>query len=137
MLLTVRRENTDLGIKPIRNKWKSTMTDRERFNNQMHYKSVDRCFNMEFGYWDENFILWDIFAGNGIKNNEEADLFFSFDTLKVCRGNIDIYPGFPREVVDETETTRIIMNKDGLLAEVQRMVRYHSAFYKILYNYAG
>jgi uroporphyrinogen decarboxylase len=96
------------------------MNDRERFNNQMHYKSVDRCFNMEFGYWDENFILWDIFAGNGIKNNEEADLFFSFDTLKVCRGNIDIYPGFPREVVDETETTRIIMNKDGLLAEVPK-----------------
>lgn len=109
-----------MGIKPIRNKWKSTMNDRERFNNQMHYKSVDRCFNMEFGYWDENFILWDIFAGNGIKNNEEADLFFSFDTLKVCRGNIDIYPGFPREVVDETETTRIIMNKDGLLAEVPK-----------------
>ena len=40
---------------PSRPKWKGTMTDRERFNNQMHYKPVDRCFNMEFGYWEENF----------------------------------------------------------------------------------
>ena len=26
-----------MEIKPIRKKWKGTMTDRERFNNQMHY----------------------------------------------------------------------------------------------------
>ena len=42
-------------IQPIRPKWKGTLTDRERFNRQMHYQPVDRCFNMEFGYWDENF----------------------------------------------------------------------------------
>jgi hypothetical protein len=55
------------------------MTDRERFNNQMHYKPVDRCFNMEFGYWEENFREWDLFVKNGITNNGEADVFFSFD----------------------------------------------------------
>ena len=64
-----------MEIKPIRNKWKGTMTDRERFHNQMHYKPVDRCFNMEFGYWDENFEQWQMFRENGIKNNEEADIF--------------------------------------------------------------
>mgnify|MGYP000595563061 CR=1 FL=1 len=36
-----------MAIKHIRSKWNGTMTDRERFNRQMHYKSVDRCFNME------------------------------------------------------------------------------------------
>ena len=36
-------------IKPIRQKWKGTMTDRERFNAQMHYQPFDRTFNMEFG----------------------------------------------------------------------------------------
>ena len=41
-------------IKPCRPRWKGTMTDRERFNNQMHYKPIDRSFNMEFGYWNEN-----------------------------------------------------------------------------------
>ena len=53
-----------MAVKPCRSKWKGTMTDRERFNNQMHYKPIDRCFNMEFGYWDENFrngpCLWKI-----------------------------------------------------------------------------
>lgn len=109
-----------MGIKPIRSKWAGTMTDRERFNNQMHYKSVDRCFNMEFGYWDENFKQWDIFVENNIKNNEEADLFFNFDIIKTCSGNADIYPGFPEKVVGETENTEIIMNSDGLLAEVPK-----------------
>ena len=56
-------------IKPCRERWKGTMTDRQRFNNQMHYKPVDRCFNMEFGYWNENFKQWSIFLENGITNN--------------------------------------------------------------------
>lgn len=42
-----------MEIKPIRNKWNEKMTDRERFNRQMHFQSVDRSFNMEFGYWEE------------------------------------------------------------------------------------
>ena len=49
-----RREKGETMI-PYRQKWKGTMTDRERFNNQMHYRPVDRCFNMEFGYWKENY----------------------------------------------------------------------------------
>jgi len=40
--------------------------DRPRaFNRQMHYQPIDRCFNMEFGYWDENYKLWPIFVENG------------------------------------------------------------------------
>ena len=70
---------SDMQIKPIREKWKSEMTDRERFNCQMHYKPIDRCFNMEFGYWEENFSQWDIFIDNKITNNSDADIFFNFD----------------------------------------------------------
>jgi len=44
-------------VKILRHKWKGAMTGRERFNRQMHYQSVDRCFNREFGYWEEN-IKW-------------------------------------------------------------------------------
>jgi hypothetical protein len=51
-----------MTITPCRPKWKGTMTDRERFNRQMHYQPVDRCFNMEFGYWDENFTEWPLFV---------------------------------------------------------------------------
>ena len=96
------------------------MTDRERFNRQMHYQPVDRCFNMEFGYWDENFREWPIFVKNGIRNNAEADLFFSFDRIGGAGGNVGMNPPFPHRVVSETATTRIVQNHDGLLAEVPK-----------------
>jgi uroporphyrinogen decarboxylase len=96
------------------------MTDRERFNKQMHYKPVDRCFNMEFGYWDENFTEWPLFKDNSITSNSEADVFFNFDTLKVISGNVWMYPAFERVVVEETDSTQILMNEDGLLAEVPK-----------------
>ncbi|MGQ9660765.1 MAG: hypothetical protein ACUVWX_00325 [Kiritimatiellia bacterium] len=75
-------------IIPLRPKWRGTMTDRERFIRQMHYQSVDRCFNMEFGYWKENFQTWPLFLENGITTNEEADLFFGFDEIRSVSGTL-------------------------------------------------
>jgi uroporphyrinogen decarboxylase len=93
------------------------MTGRERFNRQMHYQGVDRCFNMEFGYWDENFRQWDIFVENGISNNDEAALFFNFDPIHLYEYPW-MNPPFEQRVVEETATRRVIINPDGLLAEV-------------------
>ena len=107
-----------MTINPIRAKWAGRMTGRERFNRQMRFQSVDRCFNMEFGYWDENFTEWDILADNGIKNNEEADLFFNFDPIHVIAGNNWMHPVFPGGVVEKRGEVEIVMNGDGLLAEV-------------------
>jgi hypothetical protein len=75
---------------------------------------------MEFGYWDENFTQWDIFVKNGIKNNWEADQFFSFDRIGGVGGHTWMYPAFPSAVVDQTADTQIVMNGDGLMAEVPR-----------------
>ncbi|HHT90991.1 MAG TPA: hypothetical protein GXZ68_08525, partial [Firmicutes bacterium] len=94
-----------MDIKPIRSPWKGTMTARERFRRQMHYQPVDRCFNMEFGYWDENFQAWPIFRENRITNNREADRFFSFDPIEAIFGNVWMSPPFPETIVDETATT--------------------------------
>jgi len=107
-----------MPINPIRQKWNSTMTDRERFNRQMHYQSVDRCFNMEFGYWEENFSQWDIFLDNGIKNNSDADIFFSFDKIKDIGGINFLYPPIKHRVIEVREKTQIIINSEGMLAEV-------------------
>ena len=109
-----------MSIKSIRHKWKSEMTDRERLNNQLHYKPVDRCFNMEFGYWDENFSLWPLFYENGIRNNEEADIFFNFDKLVTIGGNYWMHPSFDGKVLEVTATKKIIMNGDGLIAEIPK-----------------
>jgi uroporphyrinogen decarboxylase len=96
------------------------MTDRKRFNNQMHYKPIDRTFNMEFGYWEENFHHWPIFVENGVTNNEQADVFFNFDRIKGYGQSVWIHPPFQWKVVEETADTRIIQNSDGLLAEVPK-----------------
>ncbi len=109
-----------MTITPIRPKWAGTMTDRERFVRQMHYAPVDRCFNMEFGYWDDNFEVWPIFKDNGITNNYEADIFFNFDRIEAIGGRVWLHPTFPETVVEERETTKILMNADGLLAEVPK-----------------
>ena len=106
------------AVTPIRSKWKGTMTDRERFNRQMHYQPVDRCFNMEFGYWDENFNEWYIFRDNGITGNDEADRFFNFDRTASISGRVWMSPPFPNEVVEVRERTKVLINEDGLYAEV-------------------
>ena len=102
---------------PIRKKWRGTMTDRERFNAQMHFRPVDRCFNMEFGYWAENFSLWPLFKDNGITTNEEADVFFAFDRISGVWSNQWMNPPFPDELVEDRGDTRIYRNGDGLLLE--------------------
>jgi len=106
------------SITPIRQHWKGALTDRERFYRQMHYQPVDRCFNMEFGYWDENFTEWPLFYENGIQNNEEADIFFSFDRTATIGGEVWMHPTFPEEVLEVRENTKVLVNADGLLAEV-------------------
>ena len=106
--------------KQARQKWKGVMTDRERFNNQMHYKPFDRCFNMEFGYWADNFRKWDIFVDNGITNTSEANAFFAFDRIGGSGGLYWMNPTFEERTVKETETSKIIINRDGLTAEIPK-----------------
>lgn len=55
-----------MPITPLLQPWPGTMTGRERFRRQMHFEPFDRTFNMEFGYWDENFTQWPLFTDNGI-----------------------------------------------------------------------
>lgn len=107
-----------MEINSCRAKWRGSLTDRERFNRQMHYEPVDRCFNMEFGYWQENFTQWPLFVENGIKNNTAADRFFSFDRIEAVWPNTWLSPSFEGRVVEERDGLQIIMNEDGLLAEL-------------------
>jgi len=86
----------------------------------MHYKSVDRCFNMEFGYWKENFLEWPMFVQNGITDGAQADVYFSFDVIRAVGDSVWMDPPFPEEVVEEIDDKRIVMNGDGLLAEVPK-----------------
>lgn len=104
----------------FRSPWKGTMTARERFNAQMHYDTIDRCFNREFGYWDENFRVWRLFRDNGITTNDAADAFFGFDRMPEVSGCVWLHPSFSRTVLEERDTTRIERTPDGLIAEVPK-----------------
>lgn len=109
-----------MTITPCRPKWKGTMTDRERFRRQMHWQPVDRSFNMEFGYWNENFTEWDIFANNGITSNAEADIFFNFDRIAIVSGNVWMSPPFPPQVIEDRGDTIIRLDGNGLWVETPK-----------------
>ncbi|MDR2657243.1 MAG: hypothetical protein LBB86_05390, partial [Oscillospiraceae bacterium] len=105
-------------ITPIREKWRGTMTDRERFRAQMHYQPFDRTFNMEFGYWDENFEQWKLFTNNGVTNNDEADRLFAFDRIETVGANVWLDPPFEPVEMSRTARTKTVLNSDGLWTEV-------------------
>jgi len=105
-------------ITPLREKWKSSMTDRERFNRQMSYCNFDRCFNTEMGYWKENFEEWDIFRSNGIKNAAQARVLFSFDRIRTVGVYSHLIPPIEEKEIGINNGKRTIINSEGLLAEV-------------------
>lgn len=107
-----------MALDHIREPWKGTMTARERFNRQMHFHSVDRSFNMEFGYWDENYDEWKMFVDNGIRTEWEANRFFSFDPIHGIGGRIFMCPPFETKQVGVTEDGKLLLqNSEGLIAE--------------------
>lgn len=105
-------------ITPIRSPWKGTMTPRERFKRQMNFQSVDRSFNMEFGYWEENYREWDLFTKNGVKTEWQANEFFAFDPIHSVGSNSWLDPPFESKEIERKGNTIVIMNSDGLTAEV-------------------
>lgn len=109
-----------MDITPIRQKWSGTMTDRDRFVAQMHHEPVDRCFNMEFGYWQENFAVWDGFVENNITSNAEADVFFNFDPIRSLGGKVWMHPPFENKIISETADRKVFINADGLIGEVPK-----------------
>ncbi len=109
-----------MAITPCRPKWKGTMTDRERFRRQMHWEPVDRSFNMEFGYWHENFTEWEMFAKNGITCNGEADIFFNFDRIAAVGGNIWMSPTFPPKVIEDRGDTVVRLDSNGIWVEMPK-----------------
>ena len=111
-------------IVPIRQPWKGELTPRERFNRQMSFQPVDRSFNMEFGYWDENYSQWPMFVENGITNEGQANQFFSFDRIETVWLNAWMEPPFPHKEIGRRGDKIIIQNSDGLTAEV--MAKQHS-----------
>ena len=109
-----------MAIVNLREKRPGTMTDRERFMNIMEHRSVDRCFDMEFGFWEENFKEWDIFVKNDIRTSGEATHSFGFDGIGGAWPKPWLNPYFDGEVLEEKENTRIVVSGEGNVVEIPK-----------------
>ncbi len=89
------------------------MTAKERWQNVFHFRSVDRIFNIEFGWWPETLQRWykeglpqDINARNG-------DTFFGFDKALYVPVNLGLDPLFEEKIIKETDQYKIIQDRSG------------------------
>ncbi|NQU44689.1 hypothetical protein HQ520_15465 [bacterium] len=57
-LKTEQREGLKVALEGRTDTKTSGPTLRERFQRAMHYQSVDRLPNFEFGYWAEALTVW-------------------------------------------------------------------------------
>jgi hypothetical protein len=107
-------------LTPVKEPWPGEMTDRQRFNAQMHHQPFDRCFNMEFGYWEEVFSEWPLFIERGITTHDEGHRVFGLDRWGQVGGCVWMQPAFERKVLRETATSQIIQDPNGLTAELPK-----------------
>ncbi len=77
----------------------------------MHFKSVDRVPNHEFGYWHETLRRWHTEGlPPEIDGNGKADVFFGFDPKGGVPVDLGLRPGFERVVLEETDRYQIVQD---------------------------
>jgi uroporphyrinogen decarboxylase len=108
------------------------LTPRERFRRTMHYQTVDRVPNQEFGYWaslkdrwqDEGHLPADLpLMGNEI-SNFAVEAFFGCDPTMGAGAPVGAGPQRPIEVVEERNGKVTYRDGFGVLCEeVQEGIR--------------
>ncbi len=95
------------------------MTPRERFNNWMHFKDVDRIPNEEFGYWNETFPRWHREGmPEYVSDNDAADIFFQFDRRDFVPVTSFHFPMFEVQTLEETEEYKIVVDDWGIKCKI-------------------
>lgn len=97
------------------------MNDRERFNNQMHYRPVDRCPIWDFGFWDETIQAWENF---GLPKGVNTDEFFGMDKQwAVMQLGIGLEPEFESKVLADEGETELFMDGAGVTMRRRKVLR--------------
>ncbi len=90
-------------------------THRERYRRIMHFQSVDRVPNHEFGYWDDTLVRWhDEGLPKEVDSNWAADVFFGFDPTSGVPIHMGVTPGWTHEVLETTDRYQIVRGGDGV-----------------------
>jgi len=71
-------------------------------HRQMHYQPVDRCFNMEFGYWTRTSMSGPCFMRTTSPTTSKP-IFLQLRSHRHDGGHVWMHPQFPREVVEVRE----------------------------------
>jgi len=97
------------------------MAFRQRFLNTYHYQPVDRIPDMEFGYWAENYAVWQKQGmPDWVTDEAAAYKYFGVDDYDNWGLPCDhgMRPGFERAVLEETGEHRIERLDNGVIQEV-------------------
>jgi len=108
------------------------MTNRERVNNILHYKKIDRMPAVHFGYWVELLDEWieqghlpkDIKDGyaDGSQKDKEIDkiIGWDFDWYTTISGSIRLDPVFETKIIEVLPDGFVRMqNSDGLIERIR------------------
>ncbi|MBN1346647.1 MAG: hypothetical protein JXQ73_28410 [Phycisphaerae bacterium] len=88
------------------------MNDRERFNNQMHYRPVDRCPIWDFGFWTDTIKAWERY---GLPEGVNTDEFFGMDKQWAGMGvDIGLRPCFESKVLADEGETEVVLDEAGV-----------------------
>ena len=99
----------------------SGYTHRERWLRTMHFQSVDRAPNWEFGYWAETLVRWhEEGLPKEVDDNWKADIFFGFDPVAHVPVHMGWHPGFEHIVLEDTERYTTYRGGDGVTAMVYK-----------------
>lgn len=98
-----------------------TMTGRERWVRCMHFQSVDRIPNEEFGYWDDTFVAWHQQGlPKFVDDNDKADVYFGFGRRDTAPVNVGLHPTFGYQVLEEDEQYKIVIDGDGVKSRIMK-----------------
>jgi len=80
----------------------------------MRFRPVDHVPDEEFGYWQENFAVWqEQGMSPEVNDNGQADRYFGFAERSSVPAGLGLDPPFEPEVIEETEKYRIVTDDAG------------------------
>lgn len=95
------------------------MNQRERFNAVLHYRPVDRCPMVDFGFWDETLVLW---RAQGLPEwvtlaniRDYFGMDFTLTGLDEGTGIYDkLHPLFEERVIEDRGDAEVVQQADGV-----------------------
>jgi len=96
------------------------MNSRERYHAVTHYEPFDRCFQWEFGPFEETLRRW---RREGMPGDEHLAVLAGYDRFEVAPINVKLVPGFDYEVLEENDDYRIYRDdRDGVIKKMRKDV---------------